>query len=346
MSEHEADLRIDVADAPAIDGLTFRRFRGESDFPAMLDVIVASKVEDKDEWSQSLDDISRTYRHLVHCDPKHDMVFAEVGGQLVGYGRVWWEDERRGGRIYVLFANLVPAWRGKGIRAALLRWLECRALALSAENPTSKPERLQVGLSEHEHDIKRLIESAGYNIVRWEYEMTRSLDQEIPEFQLPEAVERRPVADADAEAIFAAASEAFIDHWGETDWFATKALAEWRESPTYDPSLWAVAWDGNEIVGMVLNYVDARENEEYKRKRGYTETICVRAPWRGRGIAKALITHSLRMWKSKGMTEAAHGVDTQNPTGALHLYENLGYRPVKTHFTYRKPLRPKTTSDA
>jgi ribosomal protein S18 acetylase RimI-like enzyme len=89
---------------------------------------------------------------------------------------------------------------------------------------------------------------------------------------------------------------------------------------------------------MVLNRFDEAENAEYSRKRGYTETICVRRPWRGRGLARALITRSLHLWKDMGMTEAAHGVDTQNATGALQLYESLGYKATKTFVTYRKAL--------
>jgi ribosomal protein S18 acetylase RimI-like enzyme len=38
------------------------------------------------------------------------------------------------------------------------------------------------------------------------------------------------------------------------------------------------------------------------------------------------------------MTEAALGVDTENPNGALRLYESLGYRPVQSWTIYRKPV--------
>ncbi|MCJ7824376.1 MAG: GNAT family N-acetyltransferase, partial [Anaerolineales bacterium] len=77
---------------------------------------------------------------------------------------------------------------------------------------------------------------------------------------------------------------------------------------------------------------------EYNRKRGYTEFICVRRPWRKQGMATALITSSMKMFKEMGMTEAGLGVDTQNLSGALWLYESLGFRQVKRHSTYRKPM--------
>ncbi|MFC2078018.1 GNAT family N-acetyltransferase [Candidatus Bipolaricaulota bacterium] len=338
-SQQNAGRPIVPTDAPDTPGLEFRSFRGESDYEPMLAVIEASKAVDQDEWSQTLDDIVRNYRYLRNCDPFTDMIFAEVEGQVAGYGRTWWEDEKKGDRVYNLFTNMAPDWRGVGIRRAMLRWLETRACEVSDGNPTDGAELLQSWASENEHDAKGLLESEGYEIVRWEYEMVRSLADTIQPAPLPEGIEVRPVTDADADTIFAAAAEAFADHWGVTSWFDADSLKEWREGPTWNPALWKIAWDGDQVVGTVLNFVDEKENAEYERRRGYTEAICVLKPWRGLGVAKALITESMKMHKEMGMTETAHGVDTQNPTGALQLYEGLGYRPRKTHFTFRKPLR-------
>lgn len=67
-------------DAPDAPGLTFRSFRGESDYLLMLTVLEACKVADKDEWAVSLEDIARDYRHLRNCDPATDMIFTEVNG--------------------------------------------------------------------------------------------------------------------------------------------------------------------------------------------------------------------------------------------------------------------------
>ena len=42
------------------------------------------------------------------------------------------------------------------------------------------------------------------------------------------------------------------------------------------------------------SYVDTAQNEEYGRKRGYTEAISTSRRWRRRGVAKALIVESIR----------------------------------------------------
>ena len=89
-------------------------------------------------------------------------------------------------------------------------------------------------------------------------------------------------------------------------------------------------------MGMVLNYLNEEENEEYNRLRGWTENISVRKAWRRQGVARALLTRSLQMFKNMGMDHAALGVDTQNATGALDLYKSVGFRVEKSFKVYRK----------
>ena len=55
-------------------------------------------------------------------------------------------------------------------------------------------------------------------------------------------------------------------------------------------------------------------------------------------MAKSLIALSLEELKAQGMQEAALGVDTQNPSGALRLYQGLGYKEVRKYINYRKEL--------
>jgi ribosomal protein S18 acetylase RimI-like enzyme len=99
-----------------------------------------------------------------------------------------------------------------------------------------------------------------------------------------------------------------------------------------------VAWDGDQIAGQIRGYINTDENERFGLKRGWVENISVRRPWRRRGLARALISATIEGLRERGMTEAALGVDTQNVTGALHLYESVGFRPVSKSTTYRKAM--------
>jgi mycothiol synthase len=89
---------------------------------------------------------------------------------------------------------------------------------------------------------------------------------------------------------------------------------------------------------MVLSRLDEAQNERYGRQRGYTQDVFVRRLWRRRGLARSLLVQSIQMFREMGMKETALGVDIQNPSGALHLYESLGYRPDRCHTFLKKPL--------
>jgi ribosomal protein S18 acetylase RimI-like enzyme len=89
---------------------------------------------------------------------------------------------------------------------------------------------------------------------------------------------------------------------------------------------------------MVLGYIIEAQNLKFNRKRGWTENICVRRPYRRKGVARALMAENMRELKRRGMTEAALGVDTENPTGALRVYESMGFKPVSVEVVFRKPI--------
>jgi ribosomal protein S18 acetylase RimI-like enzyme len=91
----------------------------------------------------------------------------------------------------------------------------------------------------------------------------------------------------------------------------------WMSWEYNDPSLWKVAFAGSAAVGQVLNHINAAENTTLNRKWGYTESISVQREWRRRGLARALIAESMRMFRDMGMEHAALGVHTTNPNGAF-----------------------------
>jgi len=82
-----------VPGAPAIPGLTFRRFRGEADYPVMVAILDACNNADYLEYINTLEDIASVFAHLTNCDPYRDMLFAEVHGETVAFSRVWWIEE-------------------------------------------------------------------------------------------------------------------------------------------------------------------------------------------------------------------------------------------------------------
>jgi ribosomal protein S18 acetylase RimI-like enzyme len=332
---------IVIAHAPRVPGLTFRRFQGESDYQKMLDLINASKVVDQIDRSDTLEDIARTYTHLNNSDPYLDMIFAEVYGETIAYGRVEWNLSDKDEWLGFVLAFLHPEWRRNGIGMAILRYQEDHLRAIAEEQlkkgelSESNVRYFETFTSDTEVGKDKLLTRAGYTADRFFFSMVRSLDEPVRITPMPEGLEIRTVAPEQFRQVWEADQEAFKDHWGYVPG-TEEDYKRWLKDPLNDPELWRVAWDGDQVAGMVLNFLNRKENEEYNRQRSYTENISVRRQWRRRGLARGLLTRSLQMFKDMGMDHAALGVDTQNLSGALNLYQSVGFQVEKRHTMYRK----------
>ena len=328
---------ITLNNAPKVDGLRFRSFEGDSDFPKMITILSDIAKADQEDDVYTLEDLRHDYSHLTHSDPATDMLFAEINGKTLAYARVdWYQEEDPNHRIYSVIINVHPEAREKGIEAPMIKWCEARLREKSADHPQDGARFFQAYSNAKRISHITILESLGYQPARYGIGMSRSLEN-IPEAELPEGVEVRPVRLEDCRKIWDASIEAFRDHWGFSE-PEEEDYKSYRTSKYFQPEFWQVAWHNDEVVGSVMNYVDPDYNQKLNRKRGWTEEISTHRQWRRKGIAKALIVRSMQMHKANGMTEVGLGVDTQNPNGALQLYQSLGYKKEREFITFRKPM--------
>ena len=332
-----SDTSLLIPNSPPLPGLVFRRFRGESDYPSMAALIGACKLADGVERSSSVEDVAQIYRHLENCDPQADMLFAEVDGQVIAYGRLLWLDQVDGSRVYIPVGFLHPTWRGKGLGSAIWAAGEERARQIASGHPREMQKFLQISVFETEKALISLLERSGYQAVRYETHMVRDLSEPFPAASMPPGLQVRPVRPDHLRPIFDASNEAFRDHWGAHEATEAEYRAE-LDSKEFRPELWKVAWAGDQVASVVHNFVNEDENNDYQRKRGYTEGICTRRPWRKLGLARSLLVQSMQMFKEMGFTETALSVDSQNLSGAFRLYEGVGYHRVHQQTIYRKPM--------
>jgi len=330
------DLK-NLAYSPEIPGLTMRGYSDPQEHARIAAVIQRCLDADGVDEVQTTDDIAHRFTHMQNFDPAQDVLLAEIRGELVGYVRMNWLRESNGDVIFRHHGCVLPEWRRKGIGSTLLRYAKDHLKSLATHTPKDSARFFEAYLADTESDKQALLKNAGYQPVRYFFEMVRPLAAAIPEIELPEGLHIRPVNPDEYRTVFDASDEAFQDHWGHVP--ATDSEYQWWiESPYFQPERWKVAWDNGQVAGMVLNYINEKENERFSRKRGHTEDISVRRPWRRRGLARSLLAHSLQMLKDEGMNEATLGVDTDNPSGALGLYEDLGFQNIKLWLAYRKPM--------
>ncbi len=266
---------------------------------------------------------------------KDAFVVATGDGRIVGF-----EEFSNGHEHAILHTDgyVHPAYKGCGIGTSLLRTVEKRALE---EMTLAKPD-VRVSLRStidnrdpSSHDLHR---NEGYQPLRYHWRMEIVLAGPPPEPKLPEGIELRPFVKGEHDIpVWHAQNEAFRDHWGSHD----QTLEEWKhsrfEDPEFDPSLWAIAWDGEEVAGFSLN--------RYRMGIGWIRTLGVRRPWRKRGLGEALLYQSFGEFYRRGMKTIGLGVDAQNPTGATRLYRKAGMYPASEFVTYEKELRPGRNVD-
>jgi mycothiol synthase len=334
------DRLIFVENAPAILGLRFRHFRGESDYGPIATVLTISQRADHYDRRATAEDIAKAYANsLTNCDPSTDLIMAEVAGELAGYVRGWWEEESSSLYLYKHVGVLLPAWRRQGIGRAMLTWMENHLRDIAEAHPREAKKNFQASVSQFQAGAAFLLERAGYQPVRYFLEMVRPTLDDIREFPLPEGLEVRPVTPDQYRAIWEAANDSGHEEWGSPEPSET-AYQEWQKDPLFQPDLWQIAWDREtgKAAGTVLTYIHHEENKQFDRKRGYTEGVGVTREWRRRGLARALIGRSLQAQKAAGMTESALVADSDSTSGVTSLYESCGFQIVKRDTIYRKPF--------
>ncbi|MGD8685044.1 MAG: GNAT family N-acetyltransferase [Chloroflexota bacterium] len=324
---------------PAISQLRFRTYRDEADIPAIAGLLAASYSANGDTVHVDPEELRVETRHLTNVDPRQDMVLGLVGERLVARSLLTWADTPDGSaRYYQSWGDVHPDWRRRGIGTAMWRRNIERLRAIAAGQTFAGERLLTVPWLRH-GDVGGavLARRFGYERVRVYHHMTRPTldDVEIP--PLPDGLEVRPVTRADLPAIWDAIIEAFRDHFGAFD-TSQESYRAWIESPSTDPSLMIIAFDGDEVAGGIHNVIDPAENEAQGYLRGWTDPVYVRRRWRRRGLAAALMGRALLRLREEGMTSAQLDVDAENPHDALTLYERHGFVSDRSATEWHRPL--------
>jgi mycothiol synthase len=222
-----------------------------------------------------------------------------------------------------------PDHAGRGLGRFLVAWAERRVASVRAARPQLRTIWHDVSATDAAaHDLLR---SAGYLIVRRFHEMERTLEPSEPPGPVPEGVGIRPFAEDDEHALYEVLEESFRGHFG---WEPTP-FEDWRTvwmgSPTWEPQLVFLAEAGGRPVGALAAItVDA--------SAGFVAQVGVVPEHRGRGIAQALLSHAFAVLANRGLRTVTLGVDVENATGAVRLYERVGMTVRRTSDVFEKSL--------
>jgi mycothiol synthase len=242
------------------------------------------------------------------------MQVAERAGALVGYVDV----AEEGGRWNIDIRTL-------DLEAA-------EVLVGAAEAHAGRGALLRGFAGETDEAVTHAYRAAGFRVVRHSFRMRVELPPEHQAPAWPDGVTVRHMRPGEEERVHATHMDAFADHW---DFHHTpyETWRRWfRDKHTFDPELWFLALDGDEIAGLALCAPHFSGEPDF----GWVELLGVRPPWRRRGLGEALLRHSFAELRSRGFTRVGLGVDAENTTGAVRLYERVGMAPVRRSDTWEK----------
>jgi ribosomal protein S18 acetylase RimI-like enzyme len=327
-------------------GLRLRPYAGEADLPAIVAIENAEYEADGLSERESLDHLRTHFSYPNdNFNPPRDVTLAEVDGRPVGVAYRNWVATTDGLHEYRCDGSVHPDWRRRGIGTRLLQENLERSRALAQEHARSAAAGSWAGQvfgswsGDTQLGDAALLRNAGFEAVRWFFEMVRPNLEDVPDLPLPDGLEVRPITRELAKRFWDADIESFRDHWGGFDGSDVQ-FERWMASPNNDLSLWVAAFDGDEVAGGVLNRINPEQNAALGILRGTLASVFTRRPWRRRGVAHALIARSLVLLRERGMTSADLGVDADNPSGALGLYEGLGFQVDSRSTAWRKELLP------
>jgi mycothiol synthase len=295
------------------------------DVEAVAALIYASELADTGASGMSVDELLDDWHSL---DLAADAVAVVApDGTITAYADVI----NRSFITVSVYGYVHPDFRGLGIGTYLISWGE----RWTRERMPNAPENARVVVQHYvnmaNEKAQRLLESSGYAPVRGVYVMETELHEAPPQLRWPAGISVRTfVPKRDERATFEAVEDAFRDMWGRPRGTLERFVGI-TQRQSFDPSLWFLAVDGDEIAAVTLCKTLAGE--------GWVDVVGVRRPWRNRGLGLALLRHALAEYHRRGIQKVALSVDAESITGAPRLYERAGMRVRESYAVYLKELR-------
>ncbi|MGI9122877.1 MAG: GNAT family N-acetyltransferase [Rubrobacter sp.] len=302
------------------------RAPAREDAEAVAALISACQISDTGETDMSLDELLDDWHTLDLTEEA--VVVTAPDGRTAAYADLF----NRSFVIVSIYGYVHPDYRGLGIGSYLVAWGERWTRDRMPQAQQNARVVAQHYINAANEGARRLLEGSGYAPVRGIYVMDTRLDEAPPLPHWPADISVRTfIPGKDERAAYEAVEDAFRDLWGRPRNPFERFVRE-TEKETFDPSLWFLAVEGDEIAGLTLCKTLAGE--------GWVDVVGVRRPWRNRGLGLALLRHAFTEYYRRGTHRVGLSVDAESITGAPRLYGRAGMRVRESYVIHLKELRP------
>lgn len=292
------------------------------DVDAVVDLIndESARLTGSHDTEVDADEIRGWWTQPAPFDLERDVCVAVQGRRVTGYGDL--ADDRSDGSVFWLDVRGPAA-------AAVLSEMERRARERAAPGAV-----LRAMSDSTDERLASLLAAHVYETIRDSYRMMIELEGRtfVPSLPAGAAI-RAARGEEDDALLYDVGQRSFADHWE----FVPRPFEEWRhwmhDVGEMDRTLWFVAEMGGEPAGVAL----CRPTMHGNADGGWVSTLGVLPAFRSRGLGTALLVHAFGEFQRRGRRRVGLGVDAENTTGAVRLYERAGMHVVRRWHIWEKP---------
>lgn len=326
-------------DSPTLDHTFSTRPVTMDDLQTATDLFNASDRPFYETDQYNVEDLRAEWTNPHFSIEKSTRAVFNEAGNMVGYIEIY-DTSSMPVRPF-MWGRIHPDYEGHGIGTFLFEWAENRAKEVFARVPEDAAVTLNAECLDKKTDSRRFLEDMGMTTNRASYLMLIEMDSSPDAPALPEGIRIIPATEYAGERanIYRAVRGSFQDHRGFVEEAFETAFGRWNNfwtnDPHYDPAVWLLAMDGDQIIGVSLCRTQSHHGED----RGHVMQLGVIRDYRRRGIAMGLLVETFRTFWARGKTKVDLGVDGSSLTNAVALYERAGMHIDHHYLMYEKSLR-------
>jgi mycothiol synthase len=318
--------------------ITMRPYGGESDLQALVDLFDACEQVDQLESSTSIAQLRRSLEAPSIDRERGLMLWEDDQEQLIGFGYVLIEEPTSENPADGELGFVVhPIARGGDLEQKIIDWAENRMEEVGKERQ-GQPKLFT--WSRHSRaDRIATLNQHGFGESRHFWFLSRPLTEAIPKPQLPEGFIVRAVnAEQEAQVWVDLHNQSFDGSWNYHP-LTVENYKHHLQNPDYLPELDLVAVDAEgKFASICYCSINKAHNTFIGRQEGWAVLLFTSREFQRRGLARAMLFHSLHRLKALNIDIAKIGVDSENAFGARKLYESVGFKHLYTNIAYVKHL--------
>lgn len=259
---------------------------------------------------------------LSRVEPERNYFLVIEDGEPVGYARIWRNRDGAINRHHLRIALPPPLQESDDLFDRLIVQLESRIAEIAGEY--SDPLQIRASCYQEQKNHAKAFERHGYSLNRYFARMDLNDLSTLKPPDIPAGVILRTINfEIELDKAVDCLNRGFAGHF-EFVPLSVEEYKEYMKTPQFQPQLAFVAEKDGEFIGICLNKIfPIPEADGFLW--GVVDDLAIVPHWRGKGLGRALIRHSMLKLRESGAQKICLWVDYDNPFGAKKLYYSEGF---------------------